>query len=413
MKTGNNRSHTGGGLLALVRNQRGAIMVMVAGLVMGGGILCFCILAIDAPILMTTKTQLQNAADAAALGGAPFYLVDSSDEDQTARDIAKSLAAANFAVQDSIQPVIIGDADVTFPVVYGRKRIEVRTHRTVATNDPLKMYFLRLPFASNTNLADVQAVAAAEQYDVCAVQCVKPWAIPDRWDDADGDGFYTLGEDYDDLNDNGVYDFGEPFDDDNLDGVREPDEFYDPLLTGYLAPGDVGSILILHSDATPGTFAPGQYFSIDLPPIGYPGQDPLPGGDYYRQWIAECAPYYVSPGDSCLLEPGLMVGPTTQGCRDLIALDPGAYWDPVTQQVVSDYPGLSPRIIFVPFFDPLFGPHSGKGFVRISKIGAFFIEGVQGNGNVTARFIEVAAPGEPCEEQSQAGSFFTSIRLVK
>jgi hypothetical protein len=156
---------------------------------------------------------------------------------------------------------------------------------------------------------------------------------------------------------------------------------------------------------------PGQYYSIDLPPIGYPGQDPLTGGDWYREFIENCAPYYVSPGDECLLEPGHMVGPTQQGVTDLIAQDPDAYWDGT--QVVSDYPGISPRIIFVPFFDPLFGPHSGRSTVKISKIGAFFIEGVSGQARVSARFVKVAAPGEPCDEQHQEGSFITSVRLVK
>ena len=32
-------------------------------------------------------------------------------------------------------------------------------------------------------------------------------------------------------------------------------------------------------------------------------------------------------GDLLLMEPGNMVGPTTQGIEDLIAQDPDAYWD--------------------------------------------------------------------------------------
>jgi Flp pilus assembly protein TadG len=391
------------------RGERGAVVVMVAGLLMAGGILAFCILAIDGPIMMTTKTQLQNAADAAALAGAS--IMDNSED--AARERARVFAEANYAVQDTLRPVIIDpDVDVTFPEVDGVKRIRVTTHRTEATGDPLRTYFLRVPFLSNTNTADVKAVAAAEMIDICSVQCVKPWAIPDRWDDANGDGFFTYGEPFTDMNGNGLYDSGEPYTDENGNGFRDPDEFYDPIITGYLAPGDVGTDLTMHSTQSPGEIAPGHYFSINLPPLGDPDQAPLTGGDWYREFIATCAPFYVAPGDSVQLEPGKMVGPTIQGIRDLIAQDPDAYWDPVTKTVEGSAFGLSPRIALVPFFDPLFPPVQGRNYVKITKIGAFFMESVGPQSQVNARFIKVSAPGKPCDPPS-TGSFLVGIHLVE
>lgn len=366
----------------MIRNQRGAIMVMIATLVVGGGILCFCILAIDGPIMMTTKTQLQNAADGGALAAALVWDPDNDATKAAAVAAAQAITRANYAVQDRQRPVEILPSDVDFDDDEGIVR--VHTYRTEDHNNPLRTYFLKLPFATNQNLADVQAVAAAEQYAVCGVQCLKPWAIPDRWADDDGDGQW------------------------------EAPEFYDPLLTGYLAPGDVGTQIELHADSPPGPIAEGHYYSIDLPPLGYPGgPDPLTGGDWYREWIATCAPYYVSPGDSVLLEPGLMVGPTMQGVRDLIDQDPTAYWDPSTKTVQSPSGGASPRIALVPFFDPRIPPESGRNNVTITKIGAFFIESVAGNGRITGRFIKVGAPGLPCDDPDAAGAFVTSVHLVE
>lgn len=388
MNTGNNRSQKRG-FLKRIRSQRGAIMVMVATLVVGGGILCFCILAIDGPIMMTTKTQLQNAADGGALAAALAW--DTSDDDTKEATRADAVAAAqaitsaNLAVQDIMRPVVIQPSDVVFDDDEGR--VYVHTYRTEDHGDPLRTYFLKLPDQSHVNLVDVQAVAAAEKYAVCGVQCLKPWAMPDRWHDTGGDPQFNA-----------------------ADG-----DWYDPLLTGYLAPGDVGLPITLHSDSTPGPAEPGHYYSIDLPPINYPGgPDPITGGDAYREWIATCAPYYVSPGDSVQLEPGLMAGPTTQGVRDLINQDPGAYWDPVTKTIQgSTSGGISPRIALVPFYDPSDPASQGRQQVTITKIGAFFIESVKGSGEITGRFIKVGAQGLPCDDPNQEGAFVTSVHLVE
>jgi hypothetical protein len=351
----------------------------------GGGILCFCILAIDGPIMMTTKTQLQNAADGGALAAALVWDPENDATKAAAVAAAQAITRANYAVQDRQRPVEILPSDVDFDDDEGR--VYVRTYRTEDHNNPLRTYFLKLPFATNQNLADVQAVAAAEKYAVCGVQCLKPWAIPDRWEDNGGDNTF-------DANDG---------------------DFYDPILTGYLAPGDVGLPITLHADATPGAAAPGHYYSIDLPPIGYPGgPDPITGGDAYREWIATCAPYYVSPGDSVQLEPGLMAGPTLQGVRDLIAQDPSAYWDPTTRTVQGSITGgQSPRVALVPFYDPAYPPTPGREQVTITKIGAFFIESVRGSGDITGRFIKVGAPGLPCDDPDAAGAFVTSVHLVE
>ena len=53
---------------ALILDERGGAMIMVAVALFAT--FAFAVLAIDAPILMVSRTQLQSAADAAALAGA-------------------------------------------------------------------------------------------------------------------------------------------------------------------------------------------------------------------------------------------------------------------------------------------------------------------------------------------------------
>jgi hypothetical protein len=119
-----------------------------------------------------------------------------------------------------MEPVVIADNDVTFP---NARRCRVTTHRTHATGDPLRTFFVRVLDAGNDRLADVTAVAEAEYYFVCGTDCVKPWSVPDRWDDTDGDGEYD-GRPFDGLNGNGLYDQGEAFTDHNRNGQWDDGE---------------------------------------------------------------------------------------------------------------------------------------------------------------------------------------------
>ena len=180
----------------------------------------------------------------------------------------------------------------------------------------------------------------------------------EKFTDTDESGKWELGESYEDDNGNGQYDA----------------ENYHPSLTGYgpdpvpgnfLSPdGDLGLELTLHagnpSNSDPP--APGQYFSVDLPPINK--GTPIPGGDEYRENIARCNPTSIEKGDWLATEPGLMTGPTNQGMRDLIAQDPDAEWDDATQSVTGSNFAVSPRIVLIPIHDPAdsdrFGPQAAS-----------------------------------------------------
>jgi Flp pilus assembly protein TadG len=349
--------HTGG--IALLRNDRGSIMLMVTVAIVA--LFAFAVLAIDGAILMTTRTQLHSAADAAALAGATGLL---SGTQADAVNRAINFASYNDATQVGSSPVLITPADISFPQP---DVIRVQTHRTRATGDALRTYFLRVINPLSDNQADVTAVAAARAYDVCGSRCLRPWAIPDRFNDA---------------NANGVFDAGDT---------------YDPLNTGYVAPADVGAPIMLKAGNPQQAIEPGIFFPVNYPPLNkYPGESPLTGGDWYREWISECAPYLVEPGDQLQLEPGNMVGPTNQGMDELIAADPNAQWDAGSKTIINSDYGLSPRIGLVPFFDPTLPPTSGRNYVTVTKIGAFFIESVGPGSQVNARFIQITSQGTPC-----------------
>jgi hypothetical protein len=379
-------------------------MILVA--VSIAALFSFAVIAIDGSIMQTTKTELQNGADAAALAGAMEYAITGGNE-TLAKDMAVKFAAYNMAVETVHTPIDILPADVEIDT--DQKTVTVTTYRTQDHGDPLRTYFLKIFDIGRLNLVDVRARATAEVFDVCDVQCVKPWAVPDRWDDTSGPnpGKYDTGDPFDDLNGNYVRDAGEPYTDKDGNGVYTPPEFYDPLLTGYNAPGDVGTTITLKVGNPNQAIEPGHFFPIDLPPL-HKGIAPITGGDAYREWIRTCAPYNVGPGDSLQIEPGNMVGPTSQGMADLIAQDPDAYWDGT--QVVSDF-GRSPRIVLVPFFIPISNEGSGRNNVIVSKVGAFFLEEMSG-GDVVGRFIKVAFPGVPCDDPATT-SFIVGLHLIE
>ena len=364
-----------GDKLSLIRNERGSALIMVAVAIVA--MFAFAVLAIEGSILMTTRTQLHSAADAAALAGGTG-LIEGSQAEAVNRAI--DFASYNEAYQVGSDPVVITADDVSFP---RPDIIRVQTHRTRATGDALRTYFTRIIDPGSDNQAEMTAVAAARVYDVCNARCLRPWAIPDRWNDT---------------NANGVFDAG---------------EFYDPMTTGYLAPGDIGSIITLKVGNPQQAIASGIFYPVDYPPMDDPsGQAPLTGGNWYRNWISECCPWVVGPGDRLQLEPGNMVGPTFQGMDALYLQDPNASWDAGSKSIVNSAYGFSPRIGLVPFFDPTLPPTSGRNWVTVTKLGAFFIDQINGN-EVKGRFIQVTTQGLACSYNGLGSSFIKGIVLVE
>jgi hypothetical protein len=384
-------------LKKFLRDEKGvsAIIVAVAIVVIFG----FAVIAIDLSFVQLAKTQLQNAADAAALAGA-IILYTSNGDQNAATNEAIRVAGLNKAFQDRAQrPVTIGPGDVTFP---GGDLVRVVTHRTEAAGDPMYLFFLGILNPASDNKADMRAMATATVSLVCGTRCLRPFCPPDRWDPAD---------EYEDINGNEVWDPGEPLTQDhNGNGIWDP-EFYDPYITGYTAPRDLG-VLVTLKLADSWDFESEWYYSVRFPPINS-DEHWDPGAQVYEALIVgdTCAPGIVRIGDSLAFEPGKMKGPNRDGLKALINKDPTAEWDPVTKTVINSAYPTSPRIIKVAAFDPIIGIQAGPPrFVVVSKIMALFVEANDGP-DIVGRFMKIITEGEP--DPDCPGEFLAKIHLVE
>jgi Flp pilus assembly protein TadG len=149
-----------------IKNERGSALLMVLFSLVA--LFAFAVLAIDGAVLMTTKTQLQSAADAAALAGASG-LIDGDQNTATSRCI--EFASSNNAFQATMTPVVIDADDVAFPA---SDIVRVRTHRTAATGDALRTFFVKVIDSAHGGTSDMSAVASAQAFDVCSSRCLKP-----------------------------------------------------------------------------------------------------------------------------------------------------------------------------------------------------------------------------------------------
>jgi hypothetical protein len=159
------------------------------------------------------------------------------------------------------------------------------------------------------------------------------------------------------------------------------------------------------------------------------------GGDDYRDAISGCTSGIRKIGDILEVENGNMVGPTDQGVKDLLELDPDAEWDATEKKVVKSCvgppytcskPGFtsSPRIVAVPVvntqmaYDEVHkedGGTTGAGSmtVKVVAILGFFVQGLDGKDVVgylaTKPDLLVSNGGSV----SPTAAFLMSVRLVR
>jgi hypothetical protein len=186
--------------------------------------------------------------------------------------------------------------------------------------------------------------------------------------------------------------------------------------TGFTVAADLGTLLVLKTGSPADAIAPGVFYPVRIP--RYDGDSA--GGDDYRENIASCNGLPIEIGDTLESENGNMIGPTSQGVQDLIALDPGAEWDPVSKSVTGGCGEAgtcahSPRIVAIPVFNTSSyydGQLTGQVTFTVVNILGFFIDDMQGN-DVVGYLTE--APGlsigsTPFDPQS---SFLKQIQLIR
>lgn len=221
----------------------------------------------------------------------------------------------------------------------------------------LDLYFGGILGISTLN---INAVAVAQLGILDGVGGLKPWAIPDL--------NFTLGD------------------------------------QAILKAGELGA---------PGTSS-GFFYPVNFPPLNR--GTPISGASQYSDNIINGAKDPIFVGDILVVEPGNMIGPTMQGIRSLIDMDPTAYWqsDNLYESnngyvAGSAYEGFSsPRIVKICFYDPNYPPDSGRNTVQVIRLGAFFLEGYSGR-NVIGRFMEITSPGF----WGGSPSFIKSVKLIQ
>jgi putative Flp pilus-assembly TadE/G-like protein len=398
------------GFSGVARSERGAVTVLVAVSMLA--LLGFLALGIDMGMLYVAHNDAQRAADAAALAGASAFM----EQDAALAEPVARARAMDYALRNTFQNGPIDSTEVNIRIVPESSLVGVRVQR-----DSVPTLFARV---FGIRHVPIGAYAAAEAVQAGNARCLKPFAVPDIWNDANGD-----------TNRNRQWDPGETwkFGDD-------PGDYYSrysgpggsPTETGYgssfrdgFTPyaGDFGRQIKIKvtnpNDVTapqPGIFLPWQ---IPLDAAQKPCEGfGLGGGGaaVYRTNICSCNNSPVSLNTPYPIETGNMVGPTWQGTSDLINEDPHAYWDEATQSVKGSTFGngwlASPRIIKIALFEPGQLLKPGMQTIEFNNFGLMFIEAQQNlKAPVTGRFLYyVSGNGDP---GPTTGSLVKTLKLVK
>lgn len=351
-------------------------------------------LAVDVGMLMTARSQAQNAADAGALAGAIALAIDDFDDRSPSGPAVQ--AAVNTALENTVLSAEVSaePGDVSFPTAPNGEanRVRIFVYRTSARENPLTT-FIAAVFGMPT--ADMNAAATAEAARANAMTCVKPFTIPDRWVE-NSDPPWTVDSTFDRYDNKGEL-------------VPNADVYIpasEPGYNGYNAMQDKGMRLTIRA-GTGNNIEPSFYWSWAMP-----GGT---GADFYSENISGCNPTVAYFGDFMTQEPGNMVGPTNQGIDDLIAQDPNAYWDDVSQSVKSPL-GRSPRVFPIPLYDPEYyasGKTNGRNAdLRMANWLGFFVESRQGN-DVYGRITPILGIIDDDAGPAPDGTFPRAVRLVE
>lgn len=411
---------------------RGAVLIQTAIAMIG--LMGFSAFAIDYGVLWSARRQAQNAADAAAMAGAISMGFVDMDDQARARQSALDAAALNLVWGE---PPDVRPTDVTFPVCPPGSpgegtnaciRVDVFRNQRAGGN-PLPTFFGQLVGVAEQG---VRATATAEVLFGDSTDCVKPWAIADKWienrDDQAPPG-WSEDDRFDRYRRNG--------DGELLAGAVDyyerpgaPGGAYGPSGTGFtrdsvaLGGSDYGRLLVLNRHAGGGNsdqvIAPGWYQAVQLTP----GEA---GRDRYREDIAECNPTVIGPGTVLETQPGAGVGPTRQGMQDLYDQDPEARWDPSMNGGRGGIRGgcmadgtcaMSPRLVAIPVYDPDQFQYEGSlpgsnRFISIVKIIGFFLEDVRGGGEVVGHVMTYPSVPRGTTSETPGASFVVSFALVR
>jgi hypothetical protein len=352
-------------------NRRGGVLALMA--VSITALMGLLAIAADVGLVYTARSEAQRAADAAALAGMSALLENPNDLERVRR-IAAEFASANRVRGEQVQ---VEEDDITI-VMSPDTLLVVGVHRSAERGNPVATMFAQIIGISHV---DISAYATAGYGRSGAATCLKPFLVPDLWDDTNGNGRW------------------------------DPGEAYDPMTTGYGSslrtdvPNDVGRAVTIYPGGS-GSPTPSFYYLWRMPASA--------GANDIRQNVAspECSQQVIASGHMQGIEPGGKKGPVNQGITDLVAQDPGAYWDPTTQtirgSVYGDAWGASPRVVRIAAFDPTVPVPTGAHDVSVTNFVTLFIEGRSGD-VVTGRILPPVGAPVPCTGSGCTGARYARL----
>ena len=428
--------------------ERGAVIIQMAVCLLV--LLAFSAFVVDYGVMWASRGHAQTAADAGALAGAISLAFDSGTDFAGAKLKARLVALQN-GVWDAAPDVQL--SDITFPPCppgapgLPDTCVKVDVFRNQrAGGSPLPMFFGNLVGVTNQG---VRATATAQIVAGDTVDCLKPWAVVDRWDEfAPGGAEPDYPNPDPDFLPTSTYD---KYSDGKGNSPPQENDFYKPATatdngTGFRLPYDEGLRYAVKVGDNSNSVSSGWFRAIRLPRLD--GQN---GASVYQDNITSCnglpssfaAPETVCPATigqddmaywaarGCYrVETGNMVGPTAAGIEDLIARDSGASYNAGSKTIVgSAYSPAtkSPRVVPIGVMNIdqyLAQDASGSNpVVRLENIYGFFIEGmgdVAADGSmslsasgksVIGRIMTIPATGSG--RLTNSSSFLRSIILVR
>ena len=274
-----------------LRSERGVSLIHVGiaiFVVMG-----FSAFVLDHGVMLVARGQAQNVADAAAIAAVTTRVKDEPGNANPAVNGITEKVLVKTVESNGIFGGAPTDTGRTWewgcPTGISGWCVQVSVYRDgTNSSTTLPVYFAPLFGLSSQS---VRAYAAAVAVEANGTRCMKPWIIPDKWQEntAPPDDFNPPGDVY-------IAPSG------NNPG------------TGYTL-ADVGTTVLLKPGNPNQAISSSFYFAIDEPP----GSNN--SGSVYESNIANCR-ITKRIGDTVNTNPGNMIGPTQQGVNTLTANGP-------------------------------------------------------------------------------------------
>lgn len=401
-------------------SERGAVLVHVTLALFA--LTALATFVVDYGVLLTARRQAQNAADAAALAAATALAYDNAS-DMSNSGPAKTSASTvllNHPVWGQA-PVVNITNDITFPPCpddASASCVRVDVYRDAAHGSPLPTFFGGFV---GQNQQGVRASAVAKVLAANAANCLRPWAVADKWLESSAGG-WSESQTYN-----------------PVAGPSGAADSYIPPTptsagTGFNAFVDHGRPLRMKVGLSSDPSINGAWSQpLDLTPgvtndYGGTVRECVLGTWAIGDYVNKQAETY--PG----MPPGGLPQATQSGVAGLVGMDAGAFWDPAANGGVGGVSNscvitnsctwngrpvsytASPRVVAVPVFNvDTFVQNRNLPNIQIVNILGFFVEGFDStSGSVTGRLLTLAGltvpTGGTYQSQSAFGKMIVLVR---